>query len=128
MSTAVGIVAFIILAAMIITLCASLYISSYHLGRIESLLPNSAFVSGNKKTFSQAGLIGKVMRTLSISILLTVPKIYARKGLVDLDEVTSFPIGMKRTLIVLGAMHPTLIGALILFRIWLHTLDPSRSW
>ena len=52
MSTAVGIVAFIILAAMIITLCASLYISTYHLGRIESLLPNSAFVSGNKKTFT----------------------------------------------------------------------------
>lgn len=68
------------------------------------------------------------MRTLSISILLTAPNIYTRKGLVDLDEITNFPIRMKRTLIVLGAMHPTLIGALILFRIWLHTLDPSRSW
>lgn len=64
------------------------------------------------------------MRTLSISILLTVPKIYARKSLVDLDEVTNFPIRMKRTLIVLGAMHPTLIGALILFRIWLRPLGP----
>lgn len=124
MSTEAGIVAFIILAAMIVTLCASFYISIYHLDRIESLLPNSAFVSGNKKTFSQAGLIGKVMRTLSISILLTVPKIYARKSLVDLDEVTNFPIRMKRTLIILGAMHPTLIGALILFRIWLRPLGP----
>lgn len=124
MSTEAGIVAFIILAAMTVTLCASFYISIYHLDRIESLLPNSAFVSGNKKTFSQAGLIGKVIRTLSISILLTVPKIYARKSLVDLDEVTNFPIRMKRTLIVLGAMHPTLIGALILFRIWLRPLGP----
>ncbi|WP_177342419.1 hypothetical protein [Pseudomonas sp. ABFPK] len=124
MSTEAGIVAFIILAAMTVTLCVSFYISIYHLDRIESLLPNSAFVSGNKKTFSQAGLIGKVMRTLSISILLTVPKIYARKSLVDLDEVTNFPIRMKRTLIVLGAMHPTLIGALILFRIWLRPLGP----
>lgn len=124
MSTEAGIVAFIILAAMTVTLCASFYISIYHLDRIESLLPNSAFVSGNKKTFSQAGLIGKVMRTLSISILLTVPKIYARKSLVDLDEVTNFPIRLKRTLIVLGAMHPTLIGALILFRIWLRPLGP----
>lgn len=124
MSTEAGIVAFIILAAMTVTLCVSFYISIYHLDRIESLLPNSAFVSGNKKTFSQAGLIGKVMRTLSISILLTVPKIYARKSLVDLDEVTNFPIRLKRTLIVLGAMHPTLIGALILFRIWLRPLGP----
>ena len=124
MSTEAGIVAFIILAAMTVTLCVSFYISIYHLDRIESLLPNSAFVSGNKKTFSQAGLIGKVMRTPSISILLTVPKIYARKSLVDLDEVTNFPIRMKRTLIVLGAMHPTLIGALILFRIWLRPLGP----
>lgn len=124
MSTEAGIVAFIILAAMTVTLCVSFYISIYHLDRIESLLPNSAFVSGNKKAFSQAGLIGKVMRTLSISILLTVPKIYVRKSLVDLDEVTNFPIRMKRTLIVLGAMHPTLIGALILFRIWLRPLGP----
>lgn len=51
MSTEAGIVAFIILAAMTVTLCASFYISIYHLDRIESLLPNSAFVSGNKKPF-----------------------------------------------------------------------------
>jgi hypothetical protein len=35
---------------------------------------------------------------------------------------------MKKTLILLGAMHPLLIGSLIAFRIWLHILDPSRSW
>lgn len=51
MSTEAGIVAFIILAAMTVTLCVSFYISIYHLDRIESLLPNSAFVSGNKKPF-----------------------------------------------------------------------------
>lgn len=59
MSTAVGIVAFIILAAMTIKLCASFYISTYHLGKIESLLPNSAFVSGNKNPFHKQALLAR---------------------------------------------------------------------
>ncbi|BBH44314.1 hypothetical protein [Pseudomonas sp. KU43P] len=127
MSTTTGAVAFIILAAMAATICASLYVAVKHLERVESLLANCTFVTGNRKTLSQAGLFGKVMRMLSISLALTFPKAYARKGLLDLNEVANFPNRIKKTLILLGAMHPILIGSLIAFRIWLHILDPSHT-
>jgi len=127
MSTAAGVVAFIILAAMVATNCVSLYISVRHLAHIESLLQNSKFVAGNIKTFSQAGLMGRVMRLLSITMILTIPKPYARRGLLDLNEIEKFPACLKRALIAVGAMHPILIGSLIAFCIWLYILDPSRS-
>lgn len=128
MSTAAGVVAFIILAAMIATNCVSLYISVRHLEHIESLLKNSKFVAGNIKTFSQAGLMGRVMRMLSITMILTIPKPYARRGLLDLNEIEKFPACLKRVLIAIGTLHPILIGSLIAFCIWLHIHDPNRSW
>lgn len=126
MSITIGTIAFIILASTTITNCVSLYVSVRYLERIEGLLPNSTFISGNQKIFQQAGLMGKVIRTLLISILLTIPKVYTRRGLADPEEIRKFPTKLKNKLILLGIIHPILLGCLILLWVWLVILYPDR--
>lgn len=79
MSTEAGIVAFIILAAMTVTLCVSFYISIYHLDRIESLLPYSAFVSGNKNLFTSRPNWKGNAHTLNINTTNSAKNICAKK-------------------------------------------------
>lgn len=85
----------------VLSLLVLVYLSYRHLELIESMLSNSSFVMGNKNLYSRAGLIGRVMRICTVSILLTMPTIFVYRGLVDSREVDSFPVAMRCLLVVL---------------------------
>ncbi|AEJ15259.1 conserved hypothetical protein [Pseudomonas putida S16] len=76
-------------------------------------------VSGNKKIFGQAGLLGKVMRTGSASVMLSMRAICIRKGLLDLQDVKKFPGGLRRMLVGLWFVHVAIFLSLIGLWSWL---------
>lgn len=88
------------------------YISVRHIDRIESMLSKSLLVTSNKIVFSRAGILGKVMRIYVISMLLMIPAIFARRGLVSLQQVREFPRRMRYVLVMTWAV---LVISLIIF-------------
>lgn len=56
-----GLIALLILAPIILSIIVLFYIAHKYTEHFESLLPNCTYVTGNKKIFQHAGLLGKVM-------------------------------------------------------------------
>lgn len=77
------------------------YVAARYVDYIESYLPGSHYMRGNKLYFSGMGLLGKVLRAGAIAVALTAPKLFARKGAVNLKEIEDFPLRMKWFLIFL---------------------------
>jgi len=110
-----GLIALLILAPIILAMIVQCYIAHRYTERFESFLTNCTFVTGNKKTFQHAGLLGKVMRTGLISMMLAMPTIFLRRGLIDLNEVKRFPPNMRRLLVSMLGIHIVLLIALTIF-------------
>jgi len=108
-----------LMVAMFIVIFVWIYISVRYVNYIESLLSNSSMVSGNKRIFSSAGLLGKVMRTGSASVMLSMRAICIRKGLLDLQDVKRFPGGLRRMLVGLWFVHVAVFLSLIGLWVWL---------
>lgn len=77
------------------------YVAARYADCMESYLPTSHYMRGNKKRFSEMGLVGKVLRAGAISVVLTAPKLFVRKGVVNMKEIDAFPWRMKWCLIFL---------------------------
>jgi len=71
------------------------FVAVRYLDEIEELLSKSVYVSGNKKLYAPAGVIGKIMRICTISTVLTMPGVFARRRLVDVDQLRDFPNSIK---------------------------------
>jgi hypothetical protein len=110
-----GLIALLILAPIVLSMMVLCYIAHKYTEHFESLLPNCTYVAGNKKIFQHAGLLGKVMRTGSISLVLAIPSIFLRRGLIDLNEVKRFPPNMRRLLVSMLAIQMVLLIALTIF-------------
>lgn len=109
-----GLVALLIFAPMLLAIVVQCYVAHKYTERVESLLTNCSFVTGNKNTFQHAGLLGKVMRMGLISMVLATPKIFVRRGLIDLNEVKRFPPQIRRLLVSLLGIHIVLFAALVI--------------
>jgi len=107
-----GLIALLILAPIILSMIVQCYIAHKYTEHFESFLPNCTYVTGNKKIFQHAGLLGKVMRTGSISLVLAIPTIFLRRGLIDLNEVKRFPPNMRLLLVSMLAIQIVLLTAL----------------
>lgn len=107
-----GLVALLILAPMVLAILVQCYVAHKYTERFESLLTNCTFVTGNKNVYQHAGLMGKVMRTGLISMVLAMPRIFVRRGLIDLEEVKRFPPQMRWLLVSLLGIHIVLLAAL----------------
>lgn len=85
----------------VVALLLFVFVGVRYLDQIEGVLSRSKFVSGNKSLYSSAGLIGKIMRICTVSVLLSMPRIFARKGLVEIEQITKLP-GFLRGFLVLN--------------------------
>jgi len=88
-----------------------LLVAVRHLDYIEEMLSKSSFVVGNKALYSRAGLLGKLMRICTISLLLAMPRAFARRGMVDVVQLKKFPMPMKRLLV--AAWYTVCISSVI---------------
>ncbi|WP_426199696.1 hypothetical protein [Pseudomonas sp. DC3200b2] len=109
-----ALVAFLILAPMILIMIVQSYIAHKYTEHFESFLPNCIFVKENIKIFQHAGLPGKLLRTGLIALVLVIPYIFMRRGLIDMDEVKRFPLRTKQFLTCLLVLQFALIFALAL--------------
>ncbi|WDY58736.1 hypothetical protein [Pseudomonas sp. PSKL.D1] len=116
--------ALIFTASGFATLAAIAFIAHRKIDYIESFLPNCDMVTGKRKIWLHAGLIGKVIRLTNISFILLSPRLYTRKNLINLYEINNLPSKIKALLITIGVVILTLIAALSALGIFAHYLPP----
>lgn len=110
--------ALIIFGLMIPVEVMGAYVIYRYTDMFETYLPTCKVVSDYKKVFSNYGFWGKSVRAGSIGMVLMIPRLYARRGLVDLDEVGRFPIKWRRVLVTLNVLLFFLFGAMFVFSGW----------
>ena len=81
-----GLIALILITAMLIAASAQIIISHKYTEHFESFLPTSRLVSDNIKNYQHAGLLGKTIRTGQIATLLAIPKIFIYRGYAEIEE------------------------------------------
>lgn len=122
-----GAVFALLITAIFISMSITLYLSHRLTEHIESLLPNCKLISENRKTYAELGFIGKVFRFGTISLMLVSPKAYARKGLIDINEVNQLPARIKKLLSRLVIVCLALFLTLLLFRACLYAVDHYQT-
>jgi len=116
----------LIIISVSITLAVTAHYAHREIDKIESLLKNSKMVMSDKLTLSNAGLLGKIFRLTSISFLLMTPNFFARKGLVDADEISKLPRKVKNKLKALGYTYTILIITFLTSSIFSYYLDYKK--
>lgn len=76
---------------LFLNLALTIYIAHRKIDYIEGFLLNCNAITGEKKLWLHAGLMGKFFRLTNISFILLIPKIYARKNLIDIKEINNLP-------------------------------------
>lgn len=104
----------IIFTAIFISLPLTFYLSHRDTEYIESLLPSCKIINDNRKLYSEFGLTGKIIRFGALSLMLVFPEAYARRGLINFDEVDRLPERMKKRLCRLVIFNLALFLALLL--------------
>ena len=68
--------------------------------KAESYLPTSKFVGNNISMWSHAGFIGKTMRNGYLTLVLVMPEICSRRGILEITEARQFPRRLKIILLI----------------------------
>ncbi|KIQ37063.1 hypothetical protein [Pseudomonas viridiflava] len=80
-----------VLALLGCVLFAVVVIAHKYIDAIEACLPSCSYVGDNKRVWSSAGLLGEVMRGGVLAMVLLMPKMHAKRGLVDVQEIKNLP-------------------------------------
>jgi ABC-type transport system involved in multi-copper enzyme maturation permease subunit len=122
-----GVVFAILITAIFVSMSITLYLSHRLTEHIESMPPNCRLISENRKTYTELGFTWKALRFGTISLILTFPKAYARKGLTDIKEANQLPSHTKKLLSRLVIVCLALFLALLLFRAFLYVADHYQT-
>lgn len=77
------------------------------------------FLNQGENLFFGFGLVGKVMYMGVVAGVLTVPKLYALRGAIDMAALRKFPAGMKWALVSMWNLNSILCVLLfILVPFW----------
>jgi len=96
----IGLIFLIILSPLLLVAVWLIYVVQAHTEKAEALLCNSHFVRVNKAAFSNMGVVGRFMRSGVLTMVLIMPGISVRRGIVNAAEVEKFPKDLKRMLVV----------------------------
>ncbi|MGF6394021.1 hypothetical protein QFZ86_002948 [Pseudomonas plecoglossicida] len=124
--------AFLVYGLTLITLIFSnlaitIYIAHSKIDHIESFLLNCNMITGEKKLWVHAGLLGKVIRLTNISFILLTPKIYTKRKLIDIEEINKLPSKIKTPLIAIGLAYTISFVALLGLGVFMHYLPPLTN-
>ncbi|MFQ6574415.1 hypothetical protein [Pseudomonas sp. UM16] len=90
-----GIIAGVVLAAMLLNLFYMAYLIRFKLEKAEIHLVNSAWILNNRKMLLHSGWVGAIYRLNAIAIVLTMPVLSAKRELGSLPEILAFPKKLK---------------------------------
>ncbi|MBA4702822.1 hypothetical protein NLO85_23545 [Pseudomonas savastanoi] len=121
-STQIGIANGIVLLLLLFVCFSIAFIAHKYIDLIEGDLPGCSYVSDTRKVWGSAGLLGKVMRGGIIATIIMMPKIHAKRGLVDGGEVEGLPRYYKRLLVTPIAFGGILIFCLVALSIASHLI------
>nr|WP_297460126.1 hypothetical protein [uncultured Halomonas sp.] len=93
------------------------YISYSKLEKIENYLENCKLVENNRRIWG-GGPLGRMYRLAQISGMLFFPKIIAKNGEADLEEIRNLPISLRRWAIIPACTGATLFAAMIALYIY----------
>lgn len=99
------------------------YVAHAYTEKAEAFLSHSSIVVGTKSMYSQAGLLGKFMRSGSLTLALMLKHKYIKKGLLELNDVKSFPINLMRLLFVTWGLVFLSCSALTALRIYSYFIE-----
>ncbi len=68
--------------------------------RAEEQMKNSNFVKAKKSLYFNIGLVGKSMRNGLLTLALLTPNTAVKRGLLAVDDVKHFPVGLKHVLFI----------------------------
>lgn len=97
-----------VLILMGVVMLFVIVIAHKYVEAIENRLPQSPYISDIRRTWSNAGLLGKVMRGGIIAMIFLMPRMHAKRGLIDAQEVSELPQRYKYLLTV-----PLVIGCVL---------------
>ncbi len=103
----------VILGSLCFVVLVLVYVSWRYVDYLESLMPRSEWVLGNKRNFADAGLPGKLVRFGSISMMLAFSKFSVRKGMANADDIKCFPKYIKIMLVSFLFFTYFVLGALL---------------
>ncbi|GKS05369.1 hypothetical protein PSTH1771_10155 [Pseudomonas syringae pv. theae] len=109
----IGLIGLFIMVPMILNPIVTAVIAHKYVEIIEEQLPNCSSVQTIREAWSGGGLLGKVMRGGVISIVLMVPKLSARRGVIDAKEVEKLPAFYKKILIIPTVVNFCLFTAMM---------------
>lgn len=116
-SIQIGLANGIVLFLLLVVCISIAFIAHKYVDTIESYLANSPYLIDTKKAWGSAGLIGKVMRGGIIAAIVMMPKIHAKRGLIDAGEVERLPGYYKKLLVAPIALGSVLILCLMALRV-----------
>ncbi|MNS32659.1 hypothetical protein D3C72_647520 [compost metagenome] len=111
----VDLVFLMMLAPLLLVAVWLMYIVQVHTEKAEAFLCNGHFVSVNKAAFYNMGIFGEFMRSGILTMVLIMPGISVRRGIVNAAEVERFPKALKRMLVISWGVFWLLSIAFIVF-------------
>ena len=119
-----GLIGLLIGVPLILTEIWLIYIIHAYTEKAESHLPKSRFVGDNISMWSHAGFIGKTMRNGYLTLVLAMPEICSRRGILEITEARQFPQRLKLTLFISWGLGFIFFAAMMVVGSYIQYLKP----
>ncbi|MHC2147231.1 hypothetical protein [Pseudomonas sp. 210_17 TE3656] len=119
-----GLIGLLIGVPLILTEIWLIYIIHAYTEKAESHLPKSIFVGDNISMWSHAGFIGKTMRNGYLTLVLAMPEICSRRGILEITEARQFPQRLKLTLFISWGLGFIFFAAMMVVGSYIQYLKP----
>lgn len=120
-----GLILLFLFPPLILTEIWLIYMVQVYTEKAEVLLPKSSFVDANRKAYSQAGFIGKVMRNGFLTLVLAMPGLCVKRGILNSYDATTFPKSFKRMLFLSWGLGFLFFAVLMLFGGYIKFIEPT---
>lgn len=118
-----GLIALIIMVPLLLDLVAIVVVTCCVRHKIDVLLSDCSVVVDHKLTFGGLGIMGDVVRGGVVGTIFMFPKLYLRRGFIDLNQVAAFPKKLRYLIVIPWVIAVVVAMALMLFRLWGYIYD-----
>ncbi|MFP3926775.1 hypothetical protein [Pseudomonas sp. W5-36] len=119
-----GIFGLIVLPLLFINLLSLVAVTVYARDKIDKLLSRCSVIVDNKETLGGLGIMGDIIRVGVAGGLLTFPKVFRNKTIVDEEQVNTFPSRLKAMIVIQWIALALLMLALVILSIWMKSSSP----
>jgi len=117
-----GIFGLIVLPLLFINLLSLVAVTVYARDKIDKLLSKCSVIVDNKETLGGLGIVGDIIRVGVAGALLTIPKVFGNKTIVDEEQVNTFPVRLKLMIVTQWLALAVLMFALVILSIWMKSI------